>query len=116
MVPLVGSGSLSCRMRSDLIEAERVRSIVHAFFSVYDYYGYGLAESVYAGALEWALLERAHDVVRELSISVSYKDRHVGWQRFDMVVDDRVIVEIKATEALPPYAQRQLINYLRVSS
>lgn len=103
-------------MRPDLIEPDRVRSIVRGFFDVYDYYGFGLAESIYAGALELALVERGHDVARELSISVGYKDRHIGWQRFDMVVDNRIIVEMKATEILPPYAARQLVNYLRVSS
>ena len=108
--------ALPCHMPPEIIEGERVRSIVRAFFDVCDYYGYGLAESVYAGAMECALIERGHQVAREVSISVSYKDRHVAWQRLDMIVDERIIVELKATEALPAYADRQLVNYLRVSS
>ena len=39
----------------------------------------------------------------------------VAWQRLDMVVDRNVIVEIKASERLPPYAQRQIFNYLRAT-
>jgi GxxExxY protein len=62
------------------------------------------------------LIERGHAVVRELAVDVSYKGRHVAWHRLDMVVDNRVVVEIKATEKLPPYAERQLMNYLRASS
>src|SRR5207248_4855945 len=40
---------------------------------------------------------------------------HVGWQRLDMIVDGRVIVEIKATEKLAPFAEQQIVSYLRVS-
>jgi GxxExxY protein len=103
-------------MQTPVLEAERVHSIVGAFFAVYNYFGYGLAESVYAGGLELELIERGHEVVRELAVGVTYKGVHVAWQRFDMVVDSKVIVEIKVTEKLPPYAERQLMNYLRASS
>jgi GxxExxY protein len=96
--------------------SDRERSIIGAFYAVYNYYGYGLAESVYAGALEIELLDRGHTVVRELAVAVMYKGRHVAWQRLDTVVDDRVILEIKATEVLPRFAGRQLINYLHVTS
>jgi GxxExxY protein len=103
-------------MHTSVLEAERVHSIVGAFFAVYNYFGYGLSESVYAGGLELELIERGHAVVRELAVDVGYKGRHVAWHRLDMVVDNRVVVEIKATEKLPPYAERQLMNYLRASS
>jgi GxxExxY protein len=102
-------------MRGELLEAQRVHSIVGAFYTVYNYYGYGLSESVYAGALECELLDRGHVVVRELAVAVSYKGHHVAWQRLDMVVDQRVIVENKATEKLSPAAAPQLINYLRAT-
>ncbi|HVX39327.1 MAG TPA: GxxExxY protein [Gemmatimonadaceae bacterium] len=102
-------------MATQLLEGERVRSIVGAFYTVYDYYGFGLAEAVYAGALELELIRRGHACSRELTISVAYHGRHVAWQRLDMVIDERVIVENKATEVLPPYAERQLLNYLRAS-
>ena len=102
-------------MDSKLIAAGLTHSIVGAFFAVYNYYGYGLVESVYAGALEYELVDRGHAVVRELAIDVDYKGRHVAWQRLDMVVDNRLILEIKATEKLPSFATRQLVNYLRVS-
>jgi GxxExxY protein len=92
-----------------------VHAIVGAFYAVYNYYGFGLLESVYCGALEYELADRGHRVGREVSFAVSYKDRHVAWQRLDMLVDSKVIVEIKATEVLPRYAKRQLVSYLRAS-
>jgi GxxExxY protein len=88
-------------MRGELLEAERVHSIVGGFFAVYNYYGYGLSERVYAGALEHELRDRGHEVIRELVVDVRYKGRHVAGQRFDMVVDDRVVVENKARKNYP---------------
>jgi GxxExxY protein len=91
-----------------LIESELSRSIIAAFYAVYNYFGYGFAEVVYAAALEY-------EVERELAIQIYYEDRIVAWQRLDMVVDGKVIVEVKATERMAPYAERQLRNYLRAT-
>ena len=99
----------------ELIEAKLVHSIVGAFYQVDSYHGYGLSESAYAGSLAIELRDRGHHVARELAVEVEYKGRHVCWHRLDMVVDDRVIVELKAGETLPAYAERQLMNYLRAT-
>src|SRR5215210_9103541 len=109
------AGPMFYSMKGELLEAERVHSIVGAFFTVYNYYGYGLREAIYAGALEYELRDRCHEVVRELLVAVSYRGRHVGWQRVDMVVDSAVIVENKATEKLSAAAGPQLISYLCVT-
>jgi GxxExxY protein len=109
------TGPMFRLMRGELLEAERVHSIVGAFFMVHNYYGYGLSEAIYAGALEYELIDRGHEVVRELLVAVSDKGRDVGWQRVDMVVDRAVIVENKATEKLPPAARPQLMSYLRAT-
>jgi len=102
-------------MRVELLEGERVHSIVGAFFAVFNYYGYGLSESVYAGALACELTDRGHVVTRELAVPVTYKGRRVAWQRLDLVVDSRVVVENKAKETLPQSAKAQLVSYLRAT-
>jgi GxxExxY protein len=102
-------------MRGETLEAERVHSIVGGFLTVYNYFGYGLSERVYSGALVCELHDRRHVVERELSIDVRYKGRRVAGQRLDMVIDDRIVVEIKATEKLCPADRSQLLNYLRAS-
>src|SRR5207344_1335315 len=102
-------------MQTDLHERDLCYSIVGAFFEVYNYFGCGLSESIYANALEYALIDRGHRVAREVVVEVMFKGRHVGWQRLDMIVDDRVIVENKATEKLAPFAEKQIISYLRLS-
>ncbi|HEY7236122.1 MAG TPA: GxxExxY protein [Gemmatimonadaceae bacterium] len=104
-------------MRGELLEAERVHSIVAAFFTVYNYFGGGgLCEAAYSGALECELTLRGHKVDREVMAAVYYKGKLVARQRLDMVVDDRVIVESKATERLLPSAGPQLISYLRATT
>lgn len=78
-----------------LLESELSRSIISAFYAVYNYFGFGLAESVYSGGLEYELTRRGHIVERELLVQVRYHDRVVAWQRLDMVVDGQVVVENK---------------------
>jgi GxxExxY protein len=104
-------------MRGELLEAERVHAIVAAFFTVYNYFGGGgWCEAAYTGALAYELTLRGHQVDREVTVPVYYKDNLVARQRLDMVVDDRVIVECKATERLPPSSGPQLIGYLRATT
>jgi GxxExxY protein len=110
-----GRSQQSCDMESPFPEFDRAGSIIKAYFAVYNYFGYGFAESVYAGALQRELLERGHAVAREVAVPVSYKGRVVAWQRLDLLVDRSVIVETKASELLPSYAKRQLLNYLRAT-
>jgi GxxExxY protein len=102
-------------MPDRLLEGKRVYSIVGGFYTVYNYYGYGFSEGVYAGALELELRDRGHEVVRELAIEVCYRGRHVAWHRLDMVVDQRIIVETKAGERLALSAAAQLQSYLKAT-
>jgi len=95
-----------------LLERELTRSIIGAFYEVYNTLGFGFLESVYAAALERELLARGHTVSREHAIRVIYKGEEIGFQR----VDAKVVVEIKSTPLLHPTAQRQLFNYLRATS
>src|SRR5580765_4729878 len=100
----------------ELLEADRVHSIVSAFFEVYNYFGGGgMCEAAYVGALAHELTLRGHKVEREVKAYIFYKGKLVARQRLDMVVDDRVVVESKATEKLAESAGPQLIGYLRAT-
>jgi GxxExxY protein len=99
-----------------LIEPELTRSIIGAFYAVYNALGFGFLEHVYAAVLEKDLSARGHRVSREVLVPVYYRAELAAYQRLDMLVDDRVIVELKASEKLPPIAERQLYNYLRCTS
>ena len=72
-------------------------------------------ESVYAAALEIELADRGVAVCREQTFAVYYKGRVVGDFRTHLVVDNQVIVELKAVDHLVDAHDAQLINYLRAS-
>jgi GxxExxY protein len=91
---------------------EFTHSIIGAFFAVYNELGFGLLESVYSSGLEWELCARGHHVEREFWTDVFYKGHPIARQRLDMIVNRAVVVEVKATERLAPFARRQLLNYL----
>jgi len=99
-----------------LIDRELTHSIIGAFYEAYNTLGFGFLESVYAAALERELVARGHRVAREYAVHVMYKGEAIGFHRVDMLVDDRIVVEIKSTPVLAPTAQRQLFNYLRGTS
>lgn len=100
----------------NLAEHACTRSIIGAFYEVYNELGFGFLESLYASALERELRARGHDVARELAVRVAYKGLELGTQRLDFVVDHSVVVEVKSTITLPPTARRQLYSYLRATN
>ena len=102
--------------RVDLIEKQLTHSVIGAFFDVYNILGYGFLEHLYVRAMERELGERGHHVAREVAVRVMYKGRDLGIQRLDLVVDDKLVVEAKATSDLHKAATRQLYNYLRATN
>ena len=101
--------------KSPLLEERLTRSVIGAFFEVYNTLGFGFLEHVYTMALDRELRDRGHRVAREVSVHVSYKKHILAVQRIDMVVDERLVVETKSSIELPKSAQRQLFNYLRAT-
>jgi len=101
--------------RIQLIEEQLTHSVIGAFYEVYNTLGFGFLESVYKAALERELRARGHAVAREVSVRVVYKGEEIAWQRLDLLVDDRLVVELKATFDLHKAHQRQLYNYLRAA-
>src|SRR5688500_639369 len=102
-------------MKSDFEDSVLTRSIIAAFFAVYNTLGFGFLESVYAAALEKELIKRGFTVAREVAIQIWYDGDPIAWQRLDMVVEGRVVIEIKSSAVLPQSSSRQLYNYLKAS-
>ena len=98
-----------------LLGEELTHGVIGAFYDVYNSLGFGFLESVYASALERELRERGFRVSREASVDVLYKGSPVGTYRVDLLVDDVLIVEIKATRFLDSHAGQQILNYLRAT-
>jgi GxxExxY protein len=99
-----------------LLEEETTEDIIGSFFDVYNALGFGYREKIYALALERDLRAKGRRVDREVAIMIHFRGEPLARQTMDMVVDDKVIVETKSTERLPPEAHRQLFGYLCASS
>ena len=99
-----------------LIQEPITRDIIGAFYEVYNTLGFGFLEHIYVMALERELRSRGHLVRREMGVCVMYKGEELAYQRLDMVVDDKVVVEVKSTYELHKAAQRQVYNYLRATN
>jgi GxxExxY protein len=100
----------------ELKHTEITGAILTAFYRVYNELGHGFIEARYAAALDHELRNAGRHVAREYSTRVFYKGHEVGFHRLDMVVDLAVVVEIKSTPVLLPYARRQLQNYLKATN
>jgi GxxExxY protein len=98
-----------------LIHEALTESVIGAFYEVYNVLDYGFLEHVYTSALERELRSRGHSVAREVRVTVMYKGEELCSQRLDMVVDDRLVVEVKSSALLPPATKRQLYGYLRAT-
>ncbi|MFZ0284515.1 MAG: GxxExxY protein [Terriglobales bacterium] len=95
--------------------AELTEKIIGVFFSVYNELGHGFLESVYEEAFEIALTEADIGVRRQVPIKVWFRGKSVGDFKADMLVDEKVLLELKAARAIDVAYERQLLNYLRAT-
>lgn len=94
---------------------EITEKIIKAFYKVYNTLGYGFLEKVYENALLYELLEMGLNANKQEQIKVYYGDREVGEYYADLIVENSVIVELKATENLCEEHEYQLVNYLKAT-
>ena len=106
---------MPARPKIDLVEGSLTEIIIGAFYTVYNYFGFGLLESIYKIALEIELRLRGHRVDREVPVAIEYKGHLIRKQRIDMVVDRKVIVEVKAQRRLSPDFEQQVNTQLKAS-
>ncbi|MEZ4663504.1 MAG: GxxExxY protein [Caldilineaceae bacterium] len=90
-------------------------NVINAFFTVYNALGYGFAEKVYQNAMILELNRLGLTVAKEHPINVYYHREIVGTFFADLLVDNVVIVELKAVKELAPEHSAQLLNYLKGS-
>ena len=103
---------MSSRRDGGLLEEALTRSIIGAFYKVHSELGFGFREYLYALAMEREMVARDHKVEREVPVMVHYLGEPLASQTLDMIVDERLILETKATEHLHPGARWQLFGYL----
>ncbi|MBP6014257.1 MAG: GxxExxY protein [Alphaproteobacteria bacterium] len=98
-------------------EEDRIATaIVDAGFQVHKVLGPGLLESVYEECIAYELMERGLSVRRQVAMPIVYKTVKLeAGYRLDLIVESKVIVEVKAIDQLQPIHQAQLMTYLRLS-
>lgn len=90
--------------------------VIGVFYDVYNDLGYGFLESVYQRALGLALEAAGLRVANSIKISVWFRGTQVGHFEADMLVENCVLLELKAARALDSSHQAQLLNYLRATN
>ena len=92
--------------------------IINAAIAVHSELGPGLLESVYQPCLEIELRQRGLHVQSQMPLSVTYRGHRISNDAFrlDLLVEDLIIVELKATEEIQPVHLKQLLTYLRLAN
>ena len=96
-------------------EEELTGQILKIFYKVYNTLGYGFIEQIYHNAMIIELVAAGLKVETEKPIAVYYEGRIVGTFAADLVVEEKVILELKAKESIHESHEAQLTNYLRAT-
>jgi GxxExxY protein len=95
--------------------SQLTEKIIKAFYTVYNQLGYGFLEKVYENALLIELRKTGLVAEKQVPIKVYYDDQEVGDYYADIVVNQLVILELKATQTVAPAHEAQLVNYLKAT-
>ena len=100
----------------ELLHKSLTDQILKTFYDVYNELGFGFLEKVYQNALYLELKIRGFQVEAQKKITVYYKNVMVGEYYADLLVNNLIILELKATETVVKEFEYQLINYLRATN
>jgi GxxExxY protein len=89
--------------------------IIKAFYEVYNELGTEFLESIYENAFYLVLGENGMTVEKQMPITVYFRGKIVGNYKADLVVEDKVLIELKAIRTILPEHEAQIINYLKAT-
>ncbi len=98
-----------------LLHKDLTESIIQTYYEVYNELGFGFLERVYQNAMLFELKQKGFSVESEKRIKVHYKGVVVGDYFADLIVDNKIIHELKSAESLVYENELQLLNYLRAT-
>jgi GxxExxY protein len=102
-------------IKDNYIHSEITDLIIKAFYNVYNKLGYGFLEKVYENGMMIELKRLGLDAEKQKQLKVFYDDIEIGEYFADIIVNDCVIVELKAADAICPEHEAQLVNYLKAT-
>ena len=94
---------------------ELTEKIINGLYTVYNELGYGFLESVYEKAMIIVLAEQGLNVKSQVEIDVFFRNQNVGIFRADLVINDSIIVELKAVKQIQDIHKAQILNYLKAT-
>ena len=97
----------------ELKHADLTETIIGVFYDVYNELGYGFLESVYEGAMAVALREAGLSAMRQVAVPVWFRGNMVGDFRADILVEDRVLLDLKSARVLERSHEAQILHYLK---
>lgn len=100
---------------TDLLHKEISKPILKVFYDVYNQLGYGFLEKVYQNAMYFELKSQGYKVEAQKQIKVYFRNQLVGEFYADLLIEDAIIVELKACEHLVNSHIAQLMNYLKAT-
>lgn len=100
----------------NLLYKETTDLIIKAFYNVYNDLGFGFLEKVYERAMLIELKLLGLNCEPQKKIDVYYKNQNVGDYFADIIVDDKIILELKSAENIIKEHEAQLLNYLKATS
>ena len=102
-------------MVEDYLHQDLSSEVIKCFYKVYNKLGFGFLEKVYENALKIELEQNGFLVEKQMPIKVYYEGNIVGEYYADLIVENKIIIELKAAEALCQEHELQLINYLKAT-
>ncbi len=102
-------------IKGNYIHSEVTDKIIKAFYNVYNKLGYGFLEKVYENGMMIELKRLGLDAERQKQLKVYYDEYEIGEYFADIIINNCVIVELKAAEAICPEHEAQLVNYLKAT-
>ena len=102
-------------MSNDYKHSELTEKVIKAAYEVYNELGFGFLEKVYENALASELKNQGLSVIQQRTIEVYYKQNIVGEYFADLLIDEKVIVEVKSVGKLAKIHEVQLVNYLKAT-
>jgi GxxExxY protein len=98
-----------------LKHADLTEKLIGIFFNIHDELGHGFLESVYEQAFSVVLAENNIFFRRQMAVPVWFHGQQIGEFRADLLVDGKVLVELKTGRDIEPAWEKQLLNYLRAT-
>jgi GxxExxY protein len=102
-------------MENKIVEKELSFQIMNAAYEVHNQLGPGFLEAIYEAAMTAELRSRGFTVETQVSIPVFYKGTRLGEHILDMVIEHKIILELKAVIEILPIHKQQAISYLKAS-